>query len=106
MRLNCISRATLACDSTFEFNFCVCVLVPINFRWCTLSAERTKCNDFIKYVNETAQSKGFDVTVDCVEGSSADHDDCITKIKNNEADLVTLKGAYVYKAGKMPVFPC
>ena len=46
------------------------------------------------------------MTVDCVEGSSADHDDCITKIKNNEADLVTLKGAYVYKAGKMPVFPC
>lgn len=48
-------------------------------------------------VNETARNKSLDVGVGCVEGNSID--DCVAKIKSDEADLVTLKGADMYKAG-------
>lgn len=46
-----------------------------------------------------AQNLTLDVTVSCVNGSTTD--DCIAKIKNNQADLVTLDGGKVYDAGKI-----
>lgn len=58
-----------------------------------------KCEDFIKYVNMTAQNQGLDVAVECVNTST--HDKCIEKIKSNVADLVTLDGGDVYTAGKI-----
>lgn len=69
----------------------------MSFRWCALPKEQAKCADFIKYVNMTAQSLNLHVTTECVAGSSSD--DCITKIDNNQADLVTLDGRKVYDAG-------
>lgn len=73
-------------------------LAPISFRWCVLSAaEKNKCDDFMMHVNETARNKSLDVGVGCVEGNSVDY--CVAKIKSDEADLVTLKGADMYKAG-------
>ncbi|XP_078349990.1 serotransferrin-like isoform X2 [Oculina patagonica] len=73
------------------------VKASISFRWCALPAEKAKCADFIKYVNVTARNLSLDVTTACVDGS--DTDDCIAKIKNNQADLVTLNGRKVYDAG-------
>ena len=48
-------------------------------------------------MDETATNKSLHVGASCVDGS--DSNDCITKIKNNEADLVTLDGGRVYTAG-------
>ena len=48
------------------------------------------------YVNETARNKSLDVDVGCVEENSVD--DYVAKIKSDEADLMTLKGADMYKA--------
>ena len=49
------------------------------------------------YVNETARNKSLDVDVGCVEEDSVDY--CVAKIKSDEADLITLKDADMYKAG-------
>ena len=51
----------------------------------------------MKHVNETAQNKSLEVAIGCVDGS--DVDDCVTKIKNKAADLVTLDGGHLYQAG-------
>ena len=57
-----------------------------------------KCQDFIKYVNKTATKKGLPVAVlNCVIGSTSDI--CMTFIKDNKADLVTLDGGRVFIAG-------
>ena len=57
-----------------------------------------KCQDFIKNVNKTATKKGLPVAVlNCVIGSTSDI--CMTFIKDNKADLVTLDGGRVYEAG-------
>ena len=45
-----------------------------------------------------AQTMNLSVAASCVEGNSAD--DCIKKIKNKEADLVTLDGGNIHEAGK------
>ena len=58
-----------------------------------------KCAEFVKYVNATAQNLTLDVAASCVNGSTSDG--CVAKIKNNEADLVTLDGGRVYYAGKI-----
>ena len=70
----------------------------INFRWCAKSTEMGKCQEFIKYVSKTATKKGIPVTdLSCVNGSTSDI--CMTFIKDDKADLVTLDGGRVYEAG-------
>ena len=60
-----------------------------------LRTEMAKCQDFIKYVNKTATKKGLPVAVlNCVIGSTSDI--CMTFIKYNKADLVTLDGGRVF----------
>ena len=49
------------------------------------------------------QNMSMDVNASCVSGSS--RDDCIEKIQNNKADLVTLDGGNIYSAGKLTVYP-
>lgn len=72
---------------------------PISFKWCVKSpSEKAKCDDFVKYVKETAQNASMEVTTLCVVGTSVD--DCVNKIKNNEADLLTLDAGRVFDAGK------
>ena len=64
-------------------------------RWCTTSDEElAKCNDFkveLKKI-DNATSPG------CVKAENAV--ECMKKISNGDADLITLDGGDVYKAGK------
>lgn len=66
-----------------------------------MQKEMKKCEAFIKYVNITAVNKSLEVNVECVTASTPE--DCITKIKNKNADLVTLDGGDVYIAGKLRI---
>ncbi|XP_031569160.1 melanotransferrin-like [Actinia tenebrosa] len=82
----------------------VCTAVSANaeakkFRWCCIKDEMNKCKEFKKAFPGIAQIAGVgQITPDCVSGDNKE--DCMKKIKNNEADFVTLSGGDVLKAGK------
>ncbi|XP_078356190.1 ovotransferrin-like [Oculina patagonica] len=64
-------------------------------RWCTTSAaEQKKCIDFIPELKKIAN----DSTPSCVQAANAI--ECMKKIQNGDADLITLDGGEIYKAGK------
>lgn len=57
----------------------------------------------MNYIEITAKEVNKNITTDCVEVAS--YDDCATKISKNEADLVTLDGVRLFKAGRMSTRP-
>ena len=65
-------------------------------RWCTVSdKEQQKCNEFKTILNELG--KDSNVSASCVQDNSTIN--CMKKIKNGEADLITLDGGEIYRAG-------
>ncbi|KAM8953111.1 melanotransferrin [Pelodytes ibericus] len=64
-------------------------------RWCTISnPEDNKCNEMKSFFTQ-AQIRP---PLSCVSGKS--ELECIQMVKNNQADAVTLKGDFIYQAGK------
>jgi len=64
-------------------------------RWCTISdQEQEKCNDFKVELQEIDNA----TRPECVQAANAV--ECMKKIAAGDADLVTLDGGDVYKAGK------
>ena len=68
------------------------------FRWCTVNdKEKAKCADFVKGLMVVSNRTGVDIVPACVAGSG--DEDCMKKIKANEADFITLDSGKVYTAG-------
>ena len=69
-------------------------------RWCYKKGEDQKCKDLESALKTAAAQSvgGMNITTTCVKGNDADG--CIDKIKENDADLVTLDGGEIMQAGK------
>ena len=71
-------------------------------RWCTVSSkENEKCEAFKPEVGKLATAASLTVTFSCVQGTSAV--DCMKKIQNGDAHLITLDGGEIYLAGNQAV---
>ena len=67
-------------------------------RWCTIKAlEQQKCQDFVSALKNLSSELNITLEASCVQGSNAI--DCMLKIKDGQADLITLDGGEIYEAG-------
>ena len=67
-------------------------------RWCTIKAlEQQKCQYFVYALNNVSSELNITLQASCVQGSNAI--DCMQKIKDGQADLITLDGGEIYEAG-------
>ena len=65
-------------------------------RWCHTSKEKAKCEDLVQNLN-TKLNMSMNITASCVEGK--DVHDCLDKINDKKADLVSLDGGHIILAG-------
>ncbi|KAG7280772.1 hypothetical protein CRUP_037702, partial [Coryphaenoides rupestris] len=69
--------------------------LPESLKWCVLSSsEQSKC---VKMAH-TFNTADLIPKIQCSYGDSVP--DCLKKIQNKEADVITLDGGYIYTAGK------
>ena len=76
----------------------VSVADPISVKWCYINdAGKKKCEDMKPALSAAAQALQQSVQVECVGGTDAE--DCMAKIKKNEADLIDLEARDINIAG-------
>ncbi|MBN3311287.1 TRFM protein, partial [Amia calva] len=74
---------------------CTTESVPQTLRWCIQThGELLKCQKMAESFNK----KQLTPPIQCVSGDS--YEDCMKKIKNKDADAITLDGGFIYTAGK------
>ena len=72
-------------------------------KWCTKSdKEQTKCNAMKAAMEQLASANNMNITFSCVQDTSAAN--CMVKIKNGDADLITLDGGEINTAGNLKQF--
>lgn len=72
-------------------------------RWCTKSnLETNKCDEMKDPMERLASDNSMNITFTCVQGTSAAN--CMEKIKNGQADLITLDGGEINTAGNLKQF--
>ena len=72
-------------------------------RWCTVSdKEQQKCNNFTTVLSQLGNDSNVEPS--CVQAANAI--ECMKKIKDGNADLITLDGGEIYRAGIVTLQHC
>ena len=72
-------------------------------RWCTVSdKEQQKCNNFTTVLSQLGNASNVEPS--CVQ--AANSIECMKKIQNGDADLITLDGGEIYRAGIVTLAIC
>ena len=92
----CISLCLLAPDHGAA-SLLHCTLGDVQMRWCYTSKEKAKCDELAINLNAKLNMTGMNITASCVEAK--DVNECMDKIKDKDADLVSLDGGHIILAG-------
>nr|CAK18221.1 transferrin [Natrix natrix] len=91
-----------ALQATLSFGLLALCLATSSVRWCTVSnEEQEKCQRLKQECFAQQQSKDFPEPI-CVR--KTDHQECITAIKNSEADAITLDAGLILEASLNPYY--
>lgn len=91
-----------ALQATLSFGLLALCFATSSVRWCTVSnEEQEKCQRLKQECFAQQQSKDFPELI-CVK--KIDHQECITAIKNSEADAITLDAGLILEASLNPYF--
>ncbi|XP_070801030.1 serotransferrin isoform X2 [Pituophis catenifer annectens] len=91
-----------ALQATLSFGLLALCLASSSVRWCTISnEEQEKCLRLKQECFSQQQSKDFPELI-CVR--KTDYQECITAIKNSEADAITLDAGLILEASLNPYY--